>query len=255
LHLTVFIFGESSTHAAIALCLSGLFMFVVVAVAAQVFPLIRINRIRLKEIFFYAFPLMIYALGGIGYSHGYRVIISTWLRYDDLAMFTLASQISMVYYLAASSSITGFAPRAYKALEEQQGDPRAIRFYFKILLAIGLGMGVLVVPASYMFLLFFKGGAFYNSTLILPMLLLGQFFFLLYNYNYILSTFYKETNILTYSMVAGVSVSLILAVILVEKENLWGAAIPVTCGLFIQFVTSLILVRRVVKKRGIRARL
>jgi O-antigen/teichoic acid export membrane protein len=249
LHATIFVVGESSTYVATSLLLSGLVMFAVIAFVVQAIPVFPVNKLYVKEIFAYAFPLMIYALGGIGYSHGYRIIISTWLSYQDLAIFTLASQISLVYYLTASSWLTGFSPKAYMALETHHGNPAAIRFYIKLLLAIGLGLGIVIIPVSYLFLTYFKDGAFYSSVSILPFLLLGQFFFLLYSYNYVLATFYKETKILTYSMFAGVIVSLFLAFFLVKQVNLWGAAVPIMCGLFVQFLVSLILVQRVIKAR------
>lgn len=248
LHTSVFLFNESTFHVAIALLISGVSLSIGGIFLFRIFPLFPLNRKQIKEIFIYSFPLMVYALGGIGYSHGYRLIISTWLPYRDLALFTLASQIALVYYLTAASCMIGFSPKAYKALETHQGDPKAIKFYIRLLLVIGIGIGIIVIPASYVFLRYFKDGAFHDSTRVLPYLFLGQFFFFLYSYNYILCTFYKKTRILTYSMFAGVTVSLCLALLLIKHGTLLGAAIPVACGLFIQFLFSYILTQRVIRR-------
>jgi O-antigen/teichoic acid export membrane protein len=251
LHVVFFLSGESSAYIAYALLLSGVVVLLINGMVFNALPTFKIDKYYLKDIFTYAFPLMIYSLGGIGYSHGYRLIISTSLGYHDLALFTLASQIALVYYLTVSSCTTGFYPKAYKKLEEQQGDPRAIRFYLKILLVLGVGGAIVIVPLSYLFLAYFKQGSFYNSTQVLPFLLIGQFFFFLYSYSYILCTFYKKTKILTYAMSVGIICSLLLASLLVKSGNLHGnlqgAAISVMCGLFAQFLFSFLLIQRVIK--------
>jgi O-antigen/teichoic acid export membrane protein len=249
LHASLFFAGESASYMSLSLLASGVVMCVLIMIVTGAYKKSPDNTAYRREIFFYALPLMVYALGGIGYSHGYRVIISSWLSDEHLAIFTLASQVSLVYYLTASSSVTGFSPRAYKALEATNGDPRSIRFYIKLLLAVGVGTAFLVVPAAYVFLIYFKEGAFFESTRILPVLLIGQFFLLMYSYNYILCTFYKETRILTYAMVFGVATSLLLAFLLIKRVNLWGASVPVMCGLFIQFLVSMLLIRRVIRAR------
>jgi len=146
LHVAIFVIGESSFFVAMALLFSGLFMFALNILIIKSFPTFEIDRIHIKEIFMYSFPLMIYALGGIGYSHGYRIIISSSLSFDEQASFTIASQIAMVYYLTAASVITGYYTKVYSALEKQNGDPRAIRFYLKLLFGIGLGVGIIVLP-------------------------------------------------------------------------------------------------------------
>ncbi|MCX8491996.1 MAG: oligosaccharide flippase family protein, partial [Cyclobacteriaceae bacterium] len=215
----------------------------------KIFPINNLKRNHLKDILAYSFPLMLYALGGIGYSHGYRIIISNWLSLKDLAVFSFTVQIAQIYYLTASSSVTGFYPKAYKALEENQGQVKSVAFYFKILLSLGLLLGACIFPLSYLLLKYFKNGTYISGIQILPILFMGQFVFLLYGYNYILCTFYKETKILTYSMLAGVTVSLILAKILLNESKLWGAAIPMLSGLTVQFVLSWYLIRRVVFRR------
>lgn len=250
LHASVLMFNESTFHVAIALFVSGLSLSLGGAIVFKILPLSQIHWRHLKEIFAYSFPLMVYALGGIGYSHGYRVIIATWLTYSDLALFTLASQIAVVYYLTAASCTTGFSPKAYKALESHNGNPKSIKFYAKMLVVVGVAIAIIVVPVSYLFLKYFKDGAFYESLSVLPYLLLGQFFFFLYGYNYILCTFYKKTRILTFSMIAGVTVSLGLAFLLINSGTLLSAALPVACGLLVQFIVSCILTQRIVLRAG-----
>ena len=252
LHATIYFFGESSRHVAFALFLSGLILFLAVALIFRLQRLSPINKADLNEILKYAFPLMIYALGGIGYSHGYRVIISKWLTYQDLALFTMANQIAMVYYLTAVSCVIGFQPKAYTSLEGQHGHPRAARFYLQILLLTGLGLAILMLPAGYVFLKHFKGGSFLPAFNILPILLGGQFLYFLYGYNYILATYHKKTRLLTYSMLAGVMTSLFLTSVLLDASSLLGAALPVVCGITIQYLISLIAIRRIALKAALR---
>ena len=245
--LGVYLYGESSLYLSGMLFLSSLALFITGALYFKIYHLIRIKKENLKEILIYALPLMVYALGGIGYSHGYRVIVSNSLTYKDLAIFSLASQLASVYYLAAASSITGLYTKAYKRLEESNGKPETIRFYLRALIYVGLGMQILILPVVYLFLIYFKHGEFLNSFQILPVLIFGQFVFFLYGYNYILCTFYKKTNILTYSMFFGVITSLLLSFLMIRESNVLMAAIPVVCGLVVQFVISFLVIKRVVK--------
>lgn len=252
LHISIYFYGESSQNVSLMLLFSSLILFVASVAIFKLYSFTALSRKDLNEILRYAFPLMIYALGGIGYSHGYRVIISKWLTYEDLALFTMANQIAMVYYLTAASSVIGFQPRAYKALEEQSGHPRAIRFYFRLLLLAGLGLALVVAAAAYIFLNYFKDGSFGSAFKIVPVLLSGQFIYFLYGYTYILCTFYKKTVLLTYSMVAGVSTSLILTGFLLDTSSLLGAAVPVVCGILVQFLLSLMTINKVAHKAALR---
>lgn len=245
LHISIYLHGESSHHISMMLLSSGVLVSFANIALFRLYSVANLVWQDLKEILIYAFPLMIYALGGIGYSHGYRVIISKWLTYEDLAVFTMANQIAMVYYLIAASCVIGFQPKAYKMLAAHDGKPQAIRFYLQILLSVGLGLLLLILPSSYIFLSYFKGGSFSSASHIIPVLAFGQFIYFLYGYNYILSTFYKKTRLLTYSMAAGVSTSLFLTSILLDTSSLWGAAIPVVAGILVQFLLSLVLVRKI----------
>ena len=248
LHAVVFMSGESSVHVSQGLLLAGGVLALTGAIVFRIFPLQDLKKTHLKGILRYSLPLMIYALGGIGYSHGYRVIISNWLTFEDLGIFSLTNQIALVYYLTAASCITGLYPKAYRALEENDGNPSAIRFYFKLLIFIGAGLMIVIGPAGYFFLQHFKGGAFENGSEIFPVLLAGQFIFFLYSYNYILCTFYKKTQIITYSMLAGVFTSLCMAYLLLQKFSLWGAAIPIISGVIVQFIISFISINALARK-------
>jgi O-antigen/teichoic acid export membrane protein len=244
----VFLYGESSFHLSLMILLSSIFLFLVGAFVFRIFPITKLNKPDLKDLMVYAFPLMLYALGGIGYSHGYRVIISNSLSYEHLAVFSLATQLASVYYLAAASGITGLYPKAYKRLEESKGRPETIRFYLRALIYVGSALLLLLLPAIYVFLHYFKSGAFLSAFQILPILAGGQFVFFLYSYNYILCTYYKKTKILTYSMFAGVITSLLLSVVLIRESNILMAAIPVAVGLIVQFISSLVLIKMVIKR-------
>lgn len=248
LHAAIYFFQESSFHFALSILFSGLTQFVIAFVIFRVYPVGEIDRSHVKEVTLYSLPLMLYALGGIGYSHGYRIVISNWLSLSNFAIFSFTAQVTQIYYLTASSSVTGFYPKAYKALEDSNGQVHSIDFYFRILLFLGLFLAVCVFPMGYLLLKYFKGGEYFEGTQILPVLFIGQFVFLLYGYNYILCTYYKKTAILTYSMLAGVTISILTAWALLPQSKLWGAALPTLAGLTVQFALSWFLVQRVSHK-------
>lgn len=239
LHLAVVFFGESELAISMGLLSASLCLLVACILVFRVLPIVRVNLNDVKEIFVYTLPLMIYSLGGIGYSHGYRVIISSQLSLQDLAIFTIGSQIASTFYLASSSSVMGLQPKAFQRLEENEGNPDSIRFYLRALIYVGLIYFVTIYAVAYLFLVYFKNGIFMPAFKILPILLGGQFVFFLYGYNYLLCAFYRNTRVLTYSMLMGVTTSLILAYLLLNDSILWRAALPIFCGFLIQFLSSL----------------
>jgi O-antigen/teichoic acid export membrane protein len=247
LHIGLLLFG-SSANSAWLLLLSGLILCLVGIGVFKIFPFSVPRRADVLPILTYAFPLMLYALGGIGYSHGYRVLIGGLLSPEDLAVFSLTSQISAVFYLTATSSITGLYPIAYEALTNSGGNSATIKFYLKRIFITGVILLLILGPISWVFLKFFKNGEYEKGTIILPILLAGQFVYFLYAYNYILCTFHKKTKVLTYSMCVGVVVSLSLAFVLLERIGVLGAAIAVSSGLTAQTIFSGILIRGATSK-------
>lgn len=250
LHASVLIIEPTPSLICISLFMYGALLFLAGVLVFKIFPVSKPTSDELKAIFLYSFPLMIYSLGGMGYSHGYRLIISKWLNLEQMAVFSMANQIASAYYLAAASSITGLYPKAYNHLKDSDGNPHSIRFYLKSLIIVGIGFLILIVPVSYLFLKFFKSGSYFSAFEILPILLAGQFVFFIYGYNYILCTFYNRTNILTYSMFAGVGTSLILAFFVFGRSDLVSISIPVLMGFIAQFTYSSIAVNRIPRQRN-----
>ena len=244
-----YVYGESVPHFSHMLLYCGLTLSVIGFFIFKVFPITRILPKYLNEMFGFSFPLMIYALGGIGYSHGYRVIISNWLSFEHQAIFSFTNQLTQIYYLIVASILTGFYPKAYLALEQNNGNVKAIRFYFKLLLSLGIVLAIGMLPMVYVFLKYFKSGMFFSGMQIFPILLFGQFVFILYSYNYLLCAYHKKTKILTYSMIAGVSVSLLLASLLLNQSSVMMASLPILCGLITQFLISFILINSYVNKK------
>jgi O-antigen/teichoic acid export membrane protein len=164
-------------------------------------------------------------------------------------LFNIAAQISNAYYLVVSSSITGQVPKAYDKLIKENGNRSAVNFYLKYIGFVSTVLFILSIPSAYIFLYFFKDGEFLPSFLVVLILLVGQFIFLFYNYYHVIVTFHRQNKFLTYSLLLGVSTSLLLAFILIKPLQLVGAAVPLAIGYAIQLLVIGMLVSKKIKTK------
>ncbi|MBI5482357.1 MAG: oligosaccharide flippase family protein [Deltaproteobacteria bacterium] len=231
--------GGSTTMMCVGALAAALLSMVVSIPVLRLFPLAAVDPKRVLRLASYTVPLGLNSLGGLGFSHGYKVILASSLTFRDLGLYNIATQFSSAFYLVASSLLNAYTARAYSALEQDGGRRRAIRFYLVVVVAIGLLIGVVSIPATYVFLIYFKHGAFRPSFGLAAVLIAGQFAFLLSSYPYILITHVKRTVYIGVATVAGVAATLVIAHFLLGPLGTYGAAIATSLGLGVLAATSM----------------
>lgn len=223
--------------------ITSVIVFVLSLLIIGVFPLQTISVSRLREIFYFSGPLMLNSLGGLGYNHGYKVIVAGMLAESQLGILHMATTFASGYYLVGSSVLRGFVPRVYKALRSSDGNPSSIVFYEKTIAVVALGCIILFFPFSYAVLYFFKDGAFLASFDLLPILIIGQVVLLFYGARNLMVNYIKDTYILTAAILTGLTINLATLYLFVQPGKLWQFAVPLSLAYIAQYAVIHLLLR------------
>jgi O-antigen/teichoic acid export membrane protein len=210
-------------------------------VAAGMLRIRTQGKLRLSKVLRllpYTVPLAGNTIGVLGFSNGYKVIISTSLPLRDLAMFHIASQFSTGFYMVSSSLLNGFTARVYRALEVTRGHRSSIRFYVRTILWTGVLVFGAGIPCAIVVLQLFKGGQYATSWPLMVILSGAQFIFLVSAYWYATITYRKKTVFLTYATTAGVVTTLVAAFVLLPRFGMYGAALATLLGMSVLTTTS-----------------
>lgn len=230
--------GKTLSYLSLGLFGGSLIIFLTIIFMSGIFPIDSIEIKKIKTLIIFSYPLGINSLGGVGFTNGFRVILAMLLSYRDLALFNIASQLSSAFYISTSSVAISYIPRVYLSLEDNKGKIHSIKFYQNILIALITIFMPLVAIISFLFLLNFKNGEYYDALKILPFLLFGQTIFLLYSYYYLIITYIKKTKYLTISSFIAIACSLTSAIILTKYMGGIGASIASLFGYLSQIIVS-----------------
>ncbi len=197
-----------------------------------------INRDFISRIFSFSMPLIINGVISTSFTNGYRLLLSTLIPLGSIAIFGIISQISSAFYIGLSALILPFNSLAYQYLQEHKGSSN-VPFYFAKCFLFGIVGVFCVLIVGYFLLKYFKGGLYFDGIEMLPILLAGQFIFVLYSHEHIVLSYWARTSTITVSTVVGIVVILTSVFPLVNWLDLWGACIAATLGYVAQYITAI----------------
>jgi O-antigen/teichoic acid export membrane protein len=237
---SIWIFGPSVNSFVKSYFASTLLLFLIAVSSLFFFSTRRaVRRDLIGEIFSFSTPLIFNGLISISFTNGYRILLSALIPFAGLAVFGIISQISSAYYIGLSSLVLPYNSSAYQYLQERHKENiREIPFYKAKIIQLGLSGfgGILII--SFFLLKYFKSGLYFEGLKMLPVLLVGQFFFLMYSHEHIILSYWKNTSKITFSTLIGVTVILISFYFLVSGWGLWGACIVSLMGYLCQYVAA-----------------
>jgi O-antigen/teichoic acid export membrane protein len=242
---TIFLFGGDLNFFVYSYFISTSIIFIALLFYLDIFRLLKGSREFVRDIFSFSYPLAINSVLGISFTNGYRVLISSTIPFGGLALFGMISQISSAYYIGLSSLLLPHNPAAYQYLQEGNGSKKSIPSYKNKCLQLGIGGFVVVLGTSFLVLKYFKGGEYFDGFLMLPILLLAQFFFLLYSHEYIVLSYYKITSRITFSTTIGIVLMLSIFYFLTSTLGVWGACIVMLIGYIGQYFSAIIFKQRI----------
>ncbi len=223
--------------------ISTCLIFMVLLFYLDIFKLAKVSRESIKDVFSFSFPLAINSLISISFTNGYRVLISAILPFGGLALFGIISQIASAYYIGLSSLLLPHNPTAYQYLKEREGVTKVIPSYKKKCLQLGFGGFVIILGISFFILKYFKGGEYFDGFMMLPILLLAQFFFLLFSHEYIVLSNYQLTSRITLSTAIGIVLMLVTFYFLITFLGILGACLVSLIGYMGQYFSARIFIQ------------
>jgi O-antigen/teichoic acid export membrane protein len=196
-----------------------------------------LKKIMLKEIRSFSFPLIMNSLISISFTNGYRILISALLPFASLAIYGIISQIATAYYIGLTAFVLPNNSAAYQYLREHPLEKSAPLYRTKLIRSGAIGV-IATLIISFFVLRYFKDGIYLEGLKMLPLLLIGHFFFLLYSHDYVVLSHFKKTSRITLSTLIGISLILLNFYPMIAAWQLWGACITVCIGYLGQYLTA-----------------
>jgi len=239
---SIWIFGPSVDFFIKSYFVSTLILFLLSVYSLGFFKIRQPEgKNSLREILLFSTPLIFNGLISISFTNGYRILLSTLIPFGSLAVFGIISQISSAYYIGLSSLVLPHNASAYQYLQDVGKDSaRKIPFYRRKLIKLGLiGFGGTLLVA-FILLSHFKSGLYFDGFKVLPILLIGQFFFLMYSHEHIILSHWERTSRITFSTLIGILVMLLSFYFLVTWLGLLGACVVSLIGYLSQYLAAVI---------------
>lgn len=208
----------------------------------------RYNHKYIKHALSYGVPLIPHALGGIIITMTDRIFITNMVGIETTGVYSVGYQIGMIINLIATSFNQAYTPWLYSKLKENivVTKIKIVKFtylYFVIIILIAVILS-LIAPV---FLNFFVGKEFGNSSIYVAWIALGYAFNGMYFMigNYIL--YAQKTSYLSSVTFLIAIVNVALNYLLIRKYGAIGAAMATSIVYFMRFILTWILSSKVYK--------
>ncbi len=217
----------------------GIFISSFVILLYSSFKLIKLIKFNIrwshvKYILLFSLPQLPYALSGIIMEQFGKIIVGKTKGYSDLGIYSLGFQVATIYILLTTAIRTALIPDFYKYMKSEEYT-KITNLWRKIIM-------ISMIPASFLMVFsreiirLLAESSYYDSYLIVPVVVLGYVFFdLFYVYSPYLE-YKKHTWVLSIIIVAGGILNIIIGYIFVSKIGYIGAGISfalVYCIVFI----------------------
>src|SRR5699024_5321482 len=132
----------------------------------------RINKNFVKASLLFSLPLLPHVASGWIINSSDRIILEKFIDLDDLGIYALAIQVSMVLSIFYTSVNNALVPR-YTLLrkEEKFNEADKLLTYFSYIVLV---FGVLSIPISMYAIKLFSSQEYHNAMVLMPLLLLGH---------------------------------------------------------------------------------
>lgn len=196
----------------------------------------------------YGVPLIPHVIGGFLLLSIDRLVINKELGLEVTGIYMVAVNLGAVLNVVFNSINKAYTPWLFNQLKESNEYKKTrivkgtyLYFLFLILLAI---LCFFVAPPL---LKAVVGERFYQAANVLPIILLGQVFLGMYFMvtNYIF--YIKKTKYLSYVTISSGILNVVLLLLLLPTEGIYGAAIAFLCANITQFILTWYISARLFK--------
>lgn len=202
---------------------------------------VNIKWAHVKYILLYSLPQLPYALSGVLNEQLGRILIGKTKNFSDLGIYSLGFQISALYIIITSALRTALLPDFYKFMNSKE--------YSKITILRQKIIMLSMLPASFIMtfskelIRLLAPENYYDSYLIVPFIIIGYVFFdLFYVYSPYLE-YKKHTGVLSFIIVIGAVLNVIIGYYFVSKIGYIGAAYAFTLVYFTIFILTWVILK------------
>lgn len=200
------------------------FIIVLITISMQYRYLkFSLNMSLVKQSLIYSIPMLPHVATVWIINSSDRIILEKYVDINDLGIYALAVQISMVLALFYTSVNNAFVPRYIKLKKE--GDDSKANKILRIFSFVVVIFGLLSIPVAMIGLKFITTSQYHGAILLLPSLLIGQIIKGFY-YIPVAKLLYKKKtkSIATSSTIAAV-LNIIINILLIPMIGIWGAIV------------------------------
>jgi O-antigen/teichoic acid export membrane protein len=233
--LSIYLYGSSIFYFVLSYFLTTSFLFLATIGIFQKSNRGVFQKDFIKDLLLFSWPLSVNSLISSAFTNGYRILISSLMTLDHFATFGIISQIASAYYIGISAVVLPHNSEAYKELNKLGGKSKSVSSYFNKCVLVGVIGFVAIILVSIFVLKYLKNGIYFEGIKMLPILLLGQFFFILYSHEYIVLSYFRLTSRITFSTLSGIVLILTLFYPLINSLGVLGACIVVLIGYIAQY--------------------
>ncbi|WP_404405192.1 lipopolysaccharide biosynthesis protein [Jeotgalibacillus malaysiensis] len=193
-----------------------------------------LNISFVKQSLIFSIPLLPHVASGWIISSSDRVILEKFVSLDEIGLYALAVQVSLVLSLFYTSVNNALVPR-YTRLRKENKDIEGDKL-LKIFSRIIIIFGSISIPVAMIAIYLFTSNEFQGALIFIPFLLIGQiirgFYFIP-----VAKLFYvkKTKSIATSSTIAAI-VSILINITLIPFIGIYGAVITAILTEIIRYV-------------------
>lgn len=201
---------------------------------------ISFERILLKKIINFSFPLLLSTIAVLILNQADRYLIQYFGILDDVGLFTFGNRIANTLNILVTSS---FSFAIQPIIFQKMNDPNSRAFYSKTLtystIIITILALLLAVFAKEIVYLFAKQEAYYNSYKVIPLCSMAIVFMMMKDITIIGLQIVKKTKIIAICIIVSSILSIFLNLTFIPTLGINGAALAKAISAFIFFILIL----------------
>ncbi|TDM46082.1 hypothetical protein ETI06_12195 [Macrococcoides goetzii] len=181
----------------------------------------NINKVYLKESILFSLPLLPHVTSSWAISSADRIILEKFVDVNEIGIYSIAVQISMVLSLFYSSLYKALVPRYAKLrLDNKKTESKKLIKQFSFIVMIS---GIISIPISILVAHYVLPSSYNGSLIYIPFMLIGQMIYGFY-YVFVAKLFYhkKSGSIASSSLIAAI-LNIVICLITVPILGLTGA--------------------------------
>ncbi|GAA0428962.1 oligosaccharide flippase family protein [Lentibacillus halophilus] len=192
------------------------------------------NKTFIKESLLFSLPMIPHVASGWIISSSDRVILEKFISLDNLGVYSLAAQVSMVLAIFYTSVNNAFVPRYTRLRKEgQETDGNKL---LKVFLMVILIFGLVSIPISMFAVRVITSEEYYGAIILLPALLIGHMIKGFYYMPVAKLVYAKKTGAIARSSTIAAVVNIIINFVVIPYIGVYGAIVSTIMAELVRYL-------------------